>query len=112
MELTTLSTDQELEELIASSRQEPVLIFKHSIHCPVSAEAHDEVRQLLESARGFKAGMVVVQSSRGLSNRIEADLGVRHETPQAIVVRDGKVTWSASHYDVTSDVLAEALGVA
>jgi bacillithiol system protein YtxJ len=112
MELTTLSSDRELEELLAASRQQPVLIFKHSIHCPISAEAHNEVRQLIGTARGFMAGMVVVQSARALSNKIEADLGIRHETPQAIVVRDGKATWSASHYDVTSDVLAEALGVA
>jgi bacillithiol system protein YtxJ len=112
MELTPLATEQELDDLLAASRVEPVLIFKHSIHCPISAEAHNEVRQLLANARGFRAGIVVVQTARSLSDRIAADLRVRHETPQALVVRDGRVTWSASHYDVTSDVLAEALGVA
>jgi bacillithiol system protein YtxJ len=112
MELTKLSTEQELEQLLAASREQPVLIFKHSTQCPVSAEAHGEVRRLLDNARGFTAGIVVVQAARALSNKIEVDLGVRHETPQAIVVRDRRAVWSASHFDVTSDVLAEALGVA
>jgi bacillithiol system protein YtxJ len=112
MELTKLSTEQELEAFLAASRGESILIFKHSSQCPVSAEAHGEVRQLLANAGGVKAGIVVVQSARALSNKIAADFGIRHETPQAIVVRDGKAVWSASHWDVTSDVLAEALGVA
>jgi len=112
MELTKISNQGDLDELLAASSEEPLLIFKHSNACPISAEAHREVRQLVSSTKGFKAGIVVVQSSRALSDKIESDFGIRHETPQAIVVRDGKATWSASHYDVTSDALAEALGVA
>lgn len=112
MELKTISTEGELDELLVVSQKEPVLIFKHSNACPISAEAHREVRRFVGSANGFSVGMVVVQASRSLSDKIESTFGIRHETPQAIVVRDGKATWSASHHDVTSDVLAEALGVA
>jgi bacillithiol system protein YtxJ len=112
MELAKLSTEQELEDLLAAPSERPVLIFKHSTQCPVSAEAHGEVRQLLTTASDVRVGMVVVQQARAISNKIEDDLGVRHETPQAIVVRDRKAVWSASHFDVTADVLAEALGVA
>ena len=37
-------------------------------------------------------------------------LGVRHETPQAIVLRDGKPVWKASHFRITADALTQALG--
>jgi hypothetical protein len=35
-------------------------------------------------------------------------LGVRHETPQAILLRDGKPVWKASHFRITADALAQA----
>jgi hypothetical protein len=34
---------------------------------------------------------------------------VRHETPQALLVRDGTLVWSASHYRVTADAMSRAI---
>ena len=36
-------------------------------------------------------------------------LGVRHETPQALLIRDGRVVWSASHFRVTADAVVDAI---
>ena len=36
-------------------------------------------------------------------------LGLRHETPQAILLRDGKVVWNASHFSITATQLDQAL---
>jgi bacillithiol system protein YtxJ len=107
----TIDTEQELGALVDESKRRPVLIFKHSNACPVSSRAHDEVRRFVEGGGGdrYGFGMVVVQKARSVSNAIEAQLGIRHETPQAIVLRDGRATWNASHFDVTRDRLAEAL---
>jgi bacillithiol system protein YtxJ len=109
--MNTIDTEQELGALVEQSNERPVLIFKHSNACPISARAHAEVRRLVEGAAdaGFGFGMVVVQEARSLSNAIERRFGVRHETPQAIVVRSGKAVWNASHFDVTRDRLSEAL---
>ena len=41
--------------------------------------------------------MVTVQTHRAVSNAIAQKLGVRHETPQALLVKSGRVVWSASH---------------
>ena len=93
------------------SSTHPVVIFKHSNACPISSRAHDEVSRLVAGEREhpFGFGMVVVQEARSVSNTIESTLGVRHETPQVIVVRDGRAVWNASHFDVTRDRLAAAL---
>jgi bacillithiol system protein YtxJ len=108
--MKTITTEQELGELVAQSSERPVLIFKHSNACPVSARAHAEVRRFVEEAEGFGFGMVVVQEARPLSIAIEKRFGVRHESPQAIVVRDGRAVWNASHWSVTRDSLGKALG--
>jgi bacillithiol system protein YtxJ len=111
--MKTITTEQELGELVAQSAERPVLIFKHSNACPVSSRAHAEVQRFVDEADagGYAFGMVVVQEARPLSKAIEAQLGVRHESPQALVLRDGKVVWNASHWNVTRDALGKALGV-
>jgi bacillithiol system protein YtxJ len=37
-------------------------------------------------------------------------LGIRHETPQAILLRDGKVIWNGSHFRITASQLDQLLG--
>jgi thioredoxin 1 len=53
--------------------------------------------------------MVTVQTHREVSNAVAARLGVRHETPQALIVRGGRVVWSASHFRVTAKAVDAAL---
>jgi bacillithiol system protein YtxJ len=93
-----------LEELFERSRREPVLIFKHSTACPISAAAYKQMSQL-----GSPVPIVVVQQSRELSREVESRTGVRHESPQALVLRDGQAVWSATHFDVTADAVRRAL---
>jgi len=52
---------------------------------------------------------VVVQSDRETSNAVATRLGVRHETPQALLLRGGRVVWNASHHRLTADVIARAV---
>jgi bacillithiol system protein YtxJ len=53
--------------------------------------------------------IVVVQKSRDVSREVEARTGVPHESPQALVLRDGRAVWSASHFDITADAVERAL---
>ena len=53
--------------------------------------------------------MVTVQTHREVSNAVARKLGVRHETPQALLIRDGRVVWSASHFRVTATAVEEAI---
>jgi bacillithiol system protein YtxJ len=56
-----------------------------------------------------EVSLVVVQRARDVSSEIASRTGVRHESPQAIVLRNGEAVWSASHYDITSDAVEQAL---
>ena len=112
--LPALRSIDELDEAIAASHLQPVLLFKHSYSCGISAEALDELRALVGSGvdagpAGVRYALVTVQTHREVSNAIAARLGVRHETPQAILVCGGKPLWSASHFRVNAGELEKAL---
>ncbi len=100
----TVSDAAALEELFERSNEGPVLLFKHSNSCPISARAYSEL-----SGVEPPVSIVVVQQSRDLSREIERRTGVTHETPQALVLRDGRAVWNASHFDVTAQAVEQAV---
>jgi bacillithiol system protein YtxJ len=109
--LTHLSDLEMLEAAIAESRERPVLLFKHSRTCGISCEALDELHaHLARNLHGQASYKVItVQSHRRLSDNAAERFGIRHETPQAILLRDGRPVWNASHFRITADALARAL---
>lgn len=111
MEMQSIHTEEELQQALDASRERPVVLFKHSNACPRSARAHDEMQTMLGTApvRSFDFAMVVVQEARPLSNAIADRFGIEHESPQAIIVHDGRAVWNASHWDVTRDRVSKAL---
>ena len=93
-----------LENLLTDSKQKPVIVFKHSNACSISARASREMQKF-----DGQVNILEVQSAREVSRELANLTGVRHETPQVIVLRDGKAVWNASHFDVTAGDVAEAL---
>jgi bacillithiol system protein YtxJ len=92
-----------LDNLFKRSHEGPVLLFKHSNTCPISARAYREMQGVSNPV-----SLVVVQKSRDISRAVEERTGVQHETPQALILRDGRVVWSATHFDVTADAVEQA----
>jgi bacillithiol system protein YtxJ len=110
MKLKSLLDTAALESAIAESRDRPVLIFKHSRTCGISCEAFDELHaHIADATAGTSYNLITVQSHRRVSDEAAALLGVRHETPQAIVLRDGVPVWSASHFRITAEALRRVL---
>jgi bacillithiol system protein YtxJ len=101
----------QVEELVRESATRPVLIFKHSTSCGTSAQAMDELLEHLDHADAADAryAVVTVQSHRAISNGIAQRFAVRHETPQALLIVDGRVTWAASHFRVTAKAMAATI---
>jgi bacillithiol system protein YtxJ len=93
-----------LDNLITDSRQNPVIVFKHSNACSISARAYREMEKLQAPVN-----ILVVQSAREISRELANLTGVRHETPQVIVLRDGKAVWNASHFEVQAVAVTEAI---
>lgn len=86
-----------LEEILQISCKRPVVLFKHSNTCSISADVFAEI-----SSVDSTVWLVVVQDARNISNEIAEKTGIRHESPQVIVIKDGKPIYHASHYDITS----------
>ena len=108
--LKTLPDTAALDAAIAESRERPVVIFKHSRTCGISCEAFDELHAHLADAPGEASyNMITVQSHRGVSDEAAARFGVRHETPQVILLRDGLPVWNASHFRITAQALKRVL---
>jgi len=98
--LIKVETLENLETLFIESHRAPIVIFKHSTTCGISSGVLREV-----SAVNGTIHMIILQTHRPLSNEIMVRTGIRHESPQAIVIKDGQSIYSASHYDIEPDKL-------
>ena len=109
--LTHLSDLDMLEAAIAESLERPVLLFKHSRTCGISCEAFDELQAHVAEHSGTTTSykVITVQSHRRLSDSAAERFGIRHETPQAILLKDGRPVWNASHFRITADALTRAI---
>jgi bacillithiol system protein YtxJ len=105
--LVKTTSVESLAELLSRSAQQPVVIFKHSTTCPISAVAYDEMEQF-----DGDVALVEVQSARELSRQIERQTGIPHESPQVLVLANGKVVWNASHWKVKAEAVAKAVSEA
>lgn len=85
------------------------IIYKHSTMCGLSDIAHREVRRFLSSHPDSEVHLVRVIEERHVSDHIAKSTGVRHESPQLLVLRHGRVVWHASHRGVTADAIATRL---
>lgn len=100
-----ISSITDLEEAL---RAPLLLIYKHSDSCAISSMALREIAQLEREAPSLPIYLLDVHEQRTLARALARTLDVRHESPQAILVRDGAVAWHGSHFAVTaSAVLAE-----
>lgn len=107
--MKTLESLDDLDALLAEPGR-PVVLFKHSTRCPVSAEALEEFRELVRSRPAEAAyGFLDLLARRDVSDAIARRLGVRHESPQAIVLRDGRVAAVLNHEEIRADALARIL---
>lgn len=111
-EIVKLQDIDEIDRLLERSRETPVMIFKHSLICPISAAAHGEFQRYLETRPADDKVvhvLVEIQRARPVSNAIAERTGVRHESPQALLLRDGRVVWHESHGAIRAASLSRAV---
>ena len=95
-----------LSEVLGSDQ---AVLYKHSTSCPVSAVVIDEVLRFAEKYPTWPVHVVQVIEHRDLSDTVAERLGVRHESPQALVIRDGRCVWHTSHNGITAQRLGQHL---
>lgn len=95
---------ESFDEWLTRSETLPVVVFKHSLTCPISARAYKEMAKL-----STEVVLVEVQRARELSQAIEEETKIEHESPQVIVFRNGQPVWNASHFDVRANTVADVV---
>ena len=98
-------TEADLAPLLAAPL---AVLYKHSPICPTSGVAYEEMLAFLRRSP-VPVFLVDVIKHRPLSRALAERIGVVHESPQAIVLRDGVATWHRSHYDIQADALTRAV---
>ena len=101
------SMDQ-VDVLQDTSFHHPQVIFKHSTNCGISSL----VRRSFEKdpnhpTTGITYYILDLIAFRNISNTIAENYGVRHESPQVLVVKEGRVVAHASHHSIDSIDLRE-----
>ena len=90
-------------------REPLAFIFKHSTRCPISAAAFREVEAFLKAHPDAPLHLLLVVEDRNVSNFVADRCRVRHESPQLIVLKNGRVVWQQSHEGITRAALEEHL---
>jgi bacillithiol system protein YtxJ len=108
--LKNCTTIQEWQDILQKSYTETVIVYKHSNTCPISTGALMTIEQgITEGQIIIPIYIVVVQQNRDISDAIATDMGVEHESPQIILIKDGQVLYTASHYDIAVADMVEYL---
>ncbi|SDS37461.1 bacillithiol system protein YtxJ [Gillisia sp. Hel1_33_143] len=95
-----------LDEIVEASKHHPVAILKHSTSCGISRmvlrqfEATYDIRE-----EDMKLYFLDLLSYREISNKIASRFNVPHQSPQLIVLSEGKVIYDASHSEISADKL-------
>ena len=96
----------QLNEIITISNEKPVAIFKHSTRCSISRMALKQFENEFNSSDKVTPYFLDLIAHRDISNEIATRFGVNHQSPQLILIKEGKAIYNVSH----SDIDAEELG--
>jgi bacillithiol system protein YtxJ len=111
MQWHTLNTAEQLEILAEESKTQPVVIFKHSTICSISATAKSRLeRQWAEAGlEDVKPYYLDLIAFRPVSNQIAEVFRVRHESPQLLLIQDGVCTYNGSHFNIKVDEIKKRI---
>lgn len=107
--MRTLTKPEEIDALLA---QPLAIVMKHSARCPISHWAMLELTRFQQEHPDCAVHVVDVLASRPLSAYLTLKTSVRHESPQVLVLRNGKLAWTGSHEMITARAVARSVAVA
>jgi len=89
---------------------QPFIIFKHSTRCPISGMAKRNVEleadMIPDNVPAFFLDLI---KYRDLSNQIAERYSVRHESPQLLLISEGRCAYDASHSDISVSAVVSAI---
>jgi bacillithiol system protein YtxJ len=102
MNWISLEDSKQLDEILAESNTQPVLIYKHSTRCNISRAAFDRLERKWDASAvgSVRRYFLDLISFRDVSDRIADLFQVEHHSPQILVISKGKSVLDLSHYDI------------
>lgn len=103
-----LNNEAQIDAILEASHTKQQLIFKHSTRCSISSMAKSRLERewSLENVEPWYLDLL---SFRSVSNAVAEKLGVFHQSPQAILLQNGKVIYSATHQAISAKEIAESI---
>jgi bacillithiol system protein YtxJ len=101
-----LTTPAQVDEFLTKNPNSA--LFKAGT-CHKTQETFRAVEEQLGPREDLPIGIVRVVEARPASNHIEALTGIRHESPQIILFKDGKPVFDRDNWDIEGEAIAEAL---
>jgi bacillithiol system protein YtxJ len=95
----------QLDEIVAFSSQKPVVIFKHSTRCSISRFALKQFENEFALEDSVDAYFLDLIEHRDISNEIASRFNVQHQSPQLLLIKDGKSVYDVSHSDIDAGEL-------
>ena len=103
---SVLDSDDQLSSILDDSFHRPVVIFKHSTRCSISSLAKNRLEQEWELTFGdHQIYYLDLIAFRSISNAVAEKLDVEHQSPQIIVIKEGKAVYNASHSSINVEDL-------
>lgn len=101
-----LTDEAQVQEVIRASKHRVQLVYKHSFTCGICHMAKGEIEEEYD-AISADADMyfVDVKESRPVSDALAEQTGVRHESPQVLIIKEGDVIWNASHHSIKAEAI-------
>ncbi len=108
MQWIDLTSVQQLEDIVKEnfSSQKPLAIFKHSTRCSISDMAKNRLERKWSSEQPMDVFYLDLIKYREVSNAIALKLDVEHESPQILVLKEGKIVLSQSHQSISPEEIA------
>ncbi|MFT7031028.1 MAG: bacillithiol system protein YtxJ [Marinoscillum sp.] len=99
----TLSSIEQLDAIDQESMEYPVLIFKHSIRCSISAATLNRFESKWDnlSAKNLKPYYLDLINHRDVSNEIASRYGINHQSPQTLIIVNGQCVLDNSHFGIS-----------
>ncbi len=97
-----LILEEALSTIVNDSKTRPQLIFKHSTRCGISTMAKSRLEREWNLDQ-LDPWYLDLLNHRPISNMIESQFNVRHESPQVILFNNGEVVYHASHSEISVD---------
>jgi bacillithiol system protein YtxJ len=102
IELTDLG---QLNEIMDLSHEQPVAIFKHSTRCSISRMALKQFENEFDLEGSVTPYFLDLLNHRDISNEIATRFDVYHQSPQLLLIKEGKSVYDASHSDIDAEEL-------